>query len=181
MRSISGSVDATTAGGGTASTASPLNTPGDGPLDDPLILASKRAMTASPSAFGRASTGLNVDEGDKQAFESDEQGISSTASAIRRRNAKGLDQRAATEMERNVNPGRATPARSWTSNTITNTANAVEARQAHDQPARSQSTRWKDGQGLSMPVQAIDRQGVSDVHSSDLSSSGRLCDGRGAE
>lgn len=181
MRSISGSVDATTAGGGTASTASPLNTPGDGPLDDPLILAGKRAMTASPSAFGRASTGLNVDEGGKQAFESDERGISSTASAMHRSSAKRLDARAGTEMDRNGNPSRATPARSWTSNTITNAANAVEARQAHDQPARSQSSRWKDGQGLTMPVQAIDSQGVSDVHSYDLSSIGRWCKDRGAE
>lgn len=52
MRSISGSIDANTIGAETT-TASPLNTPGDGPLDDPLSIAGKRAMTASPSAFER--------------------------------------------------------------------------------------------------------------------------------
>ena len=52
MRSISGSIDANTMGAETT-TASPLNTPGDGPLDDPISIAGSRAMTASPSAFDR--------------------------------------------------------------------------------------------------------------------------------
>lgn len=53
MRSISGSIDANTLGAETT-TASPLNTPGDGPLDDPMSIAGNRAMTASPSAFDRS-------------------------------------------------------------------------------------------------------------------------------
>jgi len=66
MRSISGSVDTTTFGEGTASTASPLNTPGDDhPLNDPLLAATKRSLTASPSVFDTTSSNSNNGNNDK--------------------------------------------------------------------------------------------------------------------
>ncbi|UZJ55167.1 hypothetical protein CBS101457_004487 [Exobasidium rhododendri] len=56
MRSESGSVETTAFGVETASTASPLITPGDDhPLYDPMLAATRRSLTAMPSVFDTTS------------------------------------------------------------------------------------------------------------------------------
>lgn len=94
MRSISGSIDANIIGAETT-TASPLNTPGDGPLDDPLSIAGKRAMTASPSAFEKP---FPATQNNAQSTKIDSYGIRSS------KNGVGLE---------------ALPNRSWTGATVT--------------------------------------------------------------